>query len=425
MLLSQSKTDAASEACLEQVERLVQSPVFEGSESLCRLIRFLAEHSLHSPSEHLKEYQIATEALGRPSGFDPHSDSSVRVQMGRLREKIADYYGSQGISDPIVIELPKGSYTLQFFERDLPAPQTGAEYKAPAPQSTRTGSPSKRRIWIAASGVLAAILAIAGITFALYREKGADLSKTVVSKAAPTLTPLEVFWRPFLHGPDQPFVVFRNSIFVGNDAKGLRLFDPLRDNPNQEIQGFTGVGEVMGMLELTQLFDSFGSHFHAKRGNLFAIDDARRSNIIFVGFPGASPIISQIPGTTEFTIRSEEVNGRHLRWMILDHHPPAGTVGMYHEASLVAPISTDYAIVALKRGLDPSHWTLFLEGTSTIGTEAAVDYVCNESTVAGLLEKMHVGGDAQLKSFEGLLRVRMANAVPVETELLDLRMTNN
>jgi len=40
---------------------------------LCKLLRYLAEHSLDHPGIALKEYQIATEVLGRPAGFDPRA----------------------------------------------------------------------------------------------------------------------------------------------------------------------------------------------------------------------------------------------------------------------------------------------------------------------------------------------------------------
>ena len=89
------------------------------------------------------------------------------------------------------------------------------------------------------------------------------------------------------------------------------------------------------------------------------------------------------------------------------------------------PVVNDYAIVALKRGLDPSHWTLFLEGTSTEASQAAVDFVCSEDRVAALLDRLHIANGAHLKAFEGLLRIKVANGVPVETELLDLRETKD
>src|SRR6266481_8642045 len=97
---------AGREQCFQQIDRLIKSHSLIGSESLCKLLRYLAEHSLDHPGIALKEYQIATEVLGRPAGFDPQSDSTVRVQAGRLRVKLTEYYTHEGPDDVIVVEIP-------------------------------------------------------------------------------------------------------------------------------------------------------------------------------------------------------------------------------------------------------------------------------------------------------------------------------
>ncbi len=93
----------------------MNSHTLHGSESLCKLLRYLADQALKHPGVALKEYQIATEVFGRPADFDPHLDSLVRVQAGRLRSKLFEYYASEGAEDPIIVELRKGAYTLGFF----------------------------------------------------------------------------------------------------------------------------------------------------------------------------------------------------------------------------------------------------------------------------------------------------------------------
>src|ERR1700685_2244036 len=112
------------EQCFQQIDKLISSHILHPAESLCELLRYLAEHSLDHPGVALKEYQIATEVLGRPAGFDPQSDSTVRVQAGRLRVKLAVYYSHDGLDDSILVELPKGSYALTFHLR---SPRGGAQ----------------------------------------------------------------------------------------------------------------------------------------------------------------------------------------------------------------------------------------------------------------------------------------------------------
>src|SRR5216684_6344605 len=112
-------TDRAQK--LGQIERLASSHSLHGSESLCKLLQYLAKHTLDHPGTPLKEYQIATEVFGRRPDFDPQSDSTIRVQAGRLRLKLAEYYASAGAEDPVVVELPKGSYALSFHRREASA----------------------------------------------------------------------------------------------------------------------------------------------------------------------------------------------------------------------------------------------------------------------------------------------------------------
>ncbi|NWG14192.1 MAG: tetratricopeptide repeat protein, partial [Acidobacteria bacterium] len=80
------------EECREQLRKILESRTFRGSEALRNLLAFLVGWSLKSPETPPKEYVIATEVLGRPEDFDPHADPAVRVQVGRLRSKLTDYY---------------------------------------------------------------------------------------------------------------------------------------------------------------------------------------------------------------------------------------------------------------------------------------------------------------------------------------------
>src|SRR5437879_9325727 len=144
---------AEREQYLAEIDRLIGSHVLHGSESLCKLLRYLAEHALHHPGVPLKEYQIATEVFGRPADFDPQSDSTIRVQAGRLRMKLAEYYSSEGADDPIIVEVPKGTYVLSFHQRAHAPVREFRREDAPAP-------PKVRRAVIALSVLLAAALAV-------------------------------------------------------------------------------------------------------------------------------------------------------------------------------------------------------------------------------------------------------------------------
>lgn len=406
--------------CLEQIERLVGSPLLQGSEALCRLLQYLAHHTLEFPGDHLKEYQIATQVLGRTTDFDPQSDASVRVQVGRLRSKLAEYYNSIGRHDPIVVDIPRGRYTLTFESRAAaPEPEVVSE-PVPAPAVPQP-PPSRPRSVVPLILIASLLLACGFLVYFLRSEVRTAARPNAAEHGMPV--GLQTFWKPFLHGLSEPYVVFSNAIFVGDANSGMRYFEPSKDSRDQITQHYTGVGEVMGVFQLERTFREFGKEFRLKRGGLFTLDDAHNNNLIFVGSPLENLTLEEIPNTQEFTFRWRTAGRNRKEEVIADLHPAPGAPSTYPSGPQASPMNEDYAVVALIHGLDRSQWTLILAGTTTIGTQAAVGYVCDEGSVEDLLRRLHIKSGAAMRPFEALLRVRVANDVPLETQLVTLRPT--
>src|ERR1017187_4577338 len=102
---------------LHQLDRVLESSVLHGSETLRKLLRYLIEQRFKHPGVVIKEQQIARELLGKGQDFDPRLDPTVRVQVGRLRTKLVEYYAAEGTDDDIVIEIPKGAFDATFRRR--------------------------------------------------------------------------------------------------------------------------------------------------------------------------------------------------------------------------------------------------------------------------------------------------------------------
>src|ERR1700729_678407 len=105
------------EAARAQVERISQSKTFRSSDVLRHLLSYLVDASLAGTADDLKEYTVAFDALGKPSSYDPRQESAVRMQVGRLRQKLTEYYRTEGADDPIVVDLPKGGFRVLFEPR--------------------------------------------------------------------------------------------------------------------------------------------------------------------------------------------------------------------------------------------------------------------------------------------------------------------
>lgn len=400
-----------------QIEKLVGSRSLHGSDSLCKLLRYLAAHSSKNPGAPPKEYQIATEVFGRHENFDPHLDSLVRVQAARLRAKLAEYYASEGAADAVVVELPKGTYGLAFHERPPSAAPVAERVTGTAGKTSSTAVLPYR--WtiglVILSMVLAGSLAV-GLDRLLLRR---DSAVHVLAESGPA-APVRTFWEGFLAGHEQPWVVFSNAPFVGRPDTGMRYFNAKRDAKEPTLDHYTGVGEVLAVHALDGVFAQLRTPLRVKRGSLFSLDDAKNNDLIFLGSPSENLTLLEIPNTREFVFRTVQCCERAGNVEIVNVHPGTGEAKEYLASPSNQVLTEDYAVIALVPGLEGSHSELILAGTTTIGTQAAVEYVCQQNSMEELLKSLGVSTPAQLKPFEAVIHVKVVRGVPVGTELVAL-----
>lgn len=405
----QQTTGLSPQECLAEIDRLVSSPLLQSSDALCKLLQYLAHHTLYSPTNHLKEYQIATEVLGRSADYDPHSDSSVRVQVGRLRGKLAEYYFSAGTHDPVQIDVPKGRYGLTF------------ERRITAPEPAHASQPLIRLKLTVGLAVLICALAVSGVLTYLAHRRG--VSYVVESAASNNVDmALRTFWSPFLQSQDPPYVVISNAAFVGDPKTGMRYFQHERDSWDKALFPYTGIGDAIGVLELDRLFNKFGKEFILEPAAGFPVDLSVHHDTIYVGSALENLPLAQIPSTREFVFQEVHDGSNPSRLAIVDQHPQAGKTRTYFSAAQPTdPVEEEFALIALTHGQERSQRTLILEGTSTQGSEGAVYYLCDEDSVEGLLRELSVKSGEAMPFFEALVRVKVVNFEPSQTQLIAVR----
>lgn len=406
----------AVEPRLLEVEKLINSPTLHGSESLCKLLRYLADHAIKHPGSALKEYQIATEVFGRPADFDPHLDSLVRVQAGRLRAKLAEYYTSEGSDDPIVVAMPKGTYNLTFHQA-TPAAKAivqSAQENEPERDAARAGG-SRLTIAILTVLLVTAIAVIVALSLSGNRNTTSASPEEAVAPA------LRVFWQGFVNGPQEPWIIFSNGAFVGRPETGLRYFNPARDSRESILDHYTGVGEVLAVYDLDHVFSQLHKGVRVKRGSLFSLDDAQDNNLIFVGSPAENLTLRDIPNTHEFVFQRPSSGPRKGDLALVNVHPEPDEPKMFFASPSGTPLTEDYAVVGMVPGMNPTRSVLILAGTTTIGTQAAAEYVCRQESLQQLLLRLSVAENGGMKPFEAVLRVKVARGVPIGSELVALR----
>ncbi len=117
-------------AIRDQLSAVLDSVLFAYAERLGRFLRFVVDETLDGRADRLNQYAIAVDVFDRDESFDPAIDAIVRVEAGRLRSKLLEYYDELGRDDPIRIELPKRSYVATFRRRsgsDSPRSTADAE----------------------------------------------------------------------------------------------------------------------------------------------------------------------------------------------------------------------------------------------------------------------------------------------------------
>jgi TolB-like protein len=114
----------------EQLDRILAFPAFKNSGILTSFLQFVIDETLAGRERDIKEYSIGIKVLTRNADFNPQLDAIVRIHAGRLRRALKEYYYEQGADDPIIIEIPKGSYVPVFQSRSDKAAENIDKIKA-------------------------------------------------------------------------------------------------------------------------------------------------------------------------------------------------------------------------------------------------------------------------------------------------------
>ncbi len=360
---------------LAQLEKILHSRVLQGSESLRAFLRYAVTKVLDEQESYLKEYTIATEVFGRSSRYDSRSDSVVRVQAGRLRQKLQEYYAGEGKEDQILIDLPKGQYAPTFS--------------------------------------------------LVYNTNG---------KAGLT----NLIWKDFLASPDPILVAFSNTLFEGTAETGMKLLKPLDSagnstaspaslqntphlSPNIITEHYTGIGEVMGIYFLGDLFYKAGHSIRVKRSLLLTWDDVKINNIVFLGSPAEIFLLRDLPQEQDFVFQFVQDENDESNFGILNTKPGAGEQKFYlakQEGPSRSQISEDYAVISCLKGLDPHNRVMILAGITTFGTQAAAEYVSKPEYLEDLIRHLNIAPDASAFKvpdyYQMLIKVKVNGGVPVQ-----------
>lgn len=212
-----------SERAREQVERILGSDTLRASEVLRRLLRFLADKTFSGEADHLKEYSVGLDALGKPPSYDPRQDAAVRLQASRLRLKLDKYYQNEGKDDPLTVEIPRGRFKIAWSVRGeatstIDSAAFPVDAVAPELPDLDAHSAGVKKWRNLAASLAALSLILAGLHIWTLVESWRTASAN--SALPPSSPELNALWSPFLLPRHHLIVAFSNPLFIRFQKSG-------------------------------------------------------------------------------------------------------------------------------------------------------------------------------------------------------------
>lgn len=317
------------------LRQIADSETFRAAPTMRALLVYLWEHQ----SEAISEYAIATEALGRSPNFDPKLDSTVRVQVARLRAKLKEFYETAGDSFPLHLSLPLGHHELRWVYQPQQK-SLGATLNALA----------KRYAW----GLLISQFVLAVLCVVLFGYIG-----TLKSELPVTATPIPRLWQSFLTNGKSTTIVVPSPLYFFWPSHQIYVRDlHISDfekwpesnfvnevagklGPPELSQQYVGAMEMTAGIRLLQYLEKQGQQVHLTESRRFPAESFTAQNTIFLGMPRTAGYLNQMLAKTNFYIASVNPD------VIKSRHPGPGEPSEFHEVTLSSDRRLAPAIIIL------------------------------------------------------------------------------
>jgi hypothetical protein len=400
---------------LEELERVLHSHEFAGSERSCALLRYLVERALDGGEHLLKERTIGVEVFGRDTVYDTGKDAIVRVSVNGVRKRLLAYYAAPELArEPgsVQISLPVGSYVIEFHTFP-PGQEASAVGEPPASRASLTPSTPAGwwRWWPASAWAAIAVLAVACGVSVWYNHR---LSGRVPSSPGMELLPWTQFGSQKIVRvglTDANYTIYTNVVvkrpltldeylgeqWTGNFPPDMLLVSPRSGNQYTSLVSAVAASRVSAMLETT--------------GRTALLVPARQLQmehfkgeepVILLGSVTANPWAEVFRESLTFTIEMEPAT----RFQYMANRAPLPGEPARWEPTLPAVSGTAYAILSLIPNLTGKGWVLLVAGTSSAGTGAASELLTDPARLRKELLARGIDPVGHVQRLELLLRVR-------------------
>ncbi len=277
------------EKIIAHLQEILVSPSFKSSTRSKQFLEYVVLHSLDNHPELLKERLIGEKIFNRPVDYDTGQDSIVRVKANEVRKRLAQYYDHHP-SSPVRLDLPSGSYVIQFRETEHKHQPEETEEAIPAQSGKKNPSATlKSFLWVVPLLITAGV----GLGWLLFRS----------TSPARTPTSFDHFWQPILESRENPIIclptpeVFRiygsNRDLLVNTFRPRSLEIPVNNLPDvrslqriiivPETGLFLGIGDAQAVGMVQALSISRGKNPSIRQSNITTFAELRTAPSIMIG----------------------------------------------------------------------------------------------------------------------------------------------
>ncbi len=370
----------------ELVQRILASPMFSGSRTLQAFLLFITTHAIDGQPQYIKEQRIGCEVLGRKPDYNPADDNIVRVRARELRQRLAKYFETAGLLEPVVITIPSGSYVPVFEPRAVPQ------------QTSRSSQ------WSAWSEAQAS--AMRDFWGQFFPEPGTELT-VVASDASFAL------WQD-ISGQNPNLGDYLGRKYLDTGVPEFREVAARR---------CVAPADLTITLSLVAVGEAFEGRVRSEYARNLSMQELRTGSGVLLGSRRSNPWVQLFESRLNFVLACPSAGGPSFQ----NRAPQPGEPESYAIPCRFDVDGTErtemesYALVALTPNLSGTGHILLLEGLNMEGTEAAGEFATNPEELAGLLRRMgHIPG-APVRPFEALLKLTSIPGGFAGTELIAWR----
>jgi hypothetical protein len=394
------------------LQRVLWSRQFERSERLRSFLEFVTTRALADPDAEVHEQEIGHQVFDRRPDYDTASDNIVRVSASQIRKKLEEYFNGEGISESIVLEIPKGRYTPLFHERIVPEPALLIDLPTPP-------HPEGRKELLFLRAAVATLSLISALCVGLFIHQRITAEPQAKNPAL-----MSLWSNLFSASRPTTVVVSDSSLSLYEDLIGRQLSlaeylaahsqgeDPaLSSDPRlswfarltfgRSLTSRASTGTVYRIAELKNRTQSGLLILGPKDFNMNAM---KFGNVVLLGSPRANPWVELI----EHKLNFRYVYDQTSHYSAFENHSPKnGEPAVFPTNS-----NTSYCRIAFLPNLSGNGTILNIAGTETEGTEGGGEYITNEKSLQQLRQRLGIG-QGMFPYFEVLLRSeRVGGATP-------------